>query len=103
MKTDFHFTFENLESQLRSAKAGYAAQEAQIKVEKARIEAQKASIEGLKAALKQADRDLNRKKGLFESQDISQSVFDQAQCSFDEQQAKTKSAHCLFQPIKRYG
>ena len=83
---------KNMESQLQSVKASRSAQVAQIKVEKTRIAAQKATLMGLEASLKQAKRDRQRKKGLFESKDISQSVFDQAQFGFDEKQAQYNSA-----------
>ena len=83
---------KDLESQLRSAQAGRAAQAAETEVEKARIASQRASLEGLAESLKQAERDLKRKKGLFESQDISQSTFDQALYGFDEQKAQYEAA-----------
>jgi len=87
---------KDLESQLRSAEAARAAQAAEFEVEKARISSQQASLDGLGETLKQAQRDLERKKGLFESQDISQSTLDQAQCTVDEHQAQYESAkHAL--------
>jgi HlyD family secretion protein len=75
---------KDLESQLLSAEAGYAAQAAQIEVEKAKISSQKASLVGLDASLKQARRDMERQKGLLESQDISQATYDQTKLKFDE-------------------
>ena len=87
---------KDLESQLRSAEAARAAQAAEFEVEKARISSQQASLDGLGETLKQAQRDLERKKGLFESQDISQSTLDQAQCTVDEHKAQYESArHAL--------
>ncbi len=83
---------KDLESQLNSAQAGRSAQAAQIEVENARIAGQKASLTGLAASLKEAKNDLSRKKGLLESQDISQSVFDQAQCRVDELNAQYEAA-----------
>ena len=83
---------KDLESQLLSAQAGRAAQAAQIEVEKARIDGQKADLVGLKASLKQAQRDLERQKGLLQSQDISQSAFDQTQLKLDDFQAKFNAA-----------
>ncbi len=74
----------DLQSRLLSAEASYAAQKAQLEVEKARISSQQASLVGLDASLKQSVRDLERQKGLLESQDISQSVFDQSKLRFDE-------------------
>ena len=91
---------KDLESQLRSAEAGYSAQKAEQEVEKARIASQRATLDGLAEALKQAERDLKRKKGLFESQDISQSVFDQAQCKVDEQKAQYEAAKHTLEAAK---
>jgi len=73
----------DLESHLRSAQANRSAQAARIEVENAAIASQKANIEGLAASLEEAQRDLERKKGLLESQDISLSVFDQAKYKVD--------------------
>jgi HlyD family secretion protein len=78
----------DLESQLRSARASAAAQEAQHEVEKARIASQKANLIGLEAQLKQAKRDLERQKGLLESKDISQATFDQTKLKVDEIQSQ---------------
>jgi HlyD family secretion protein len=75
---------KDLQSRLLSAEASYAAQAAQIEVEKARISSQKSSLVGLDAQLKQAQRDLDRQKGLLESQDISQAAYDQSKLRFDE-------------------
>ena len=91
---------KELESQLRSAEANRSAQAAQIEVEKARISSQQATLNGLAESLKQAERDLKRKKGLFESQDISQSVFDQAQCKVDEQKAQYEAAKHMLEAAK---
>ncbi len=87
---------KDLESQLRSTKANLAAQTAQVEVERARLLSQQASMSGLAASLKEAHNDLARKKGLLESHDISQAVFDQAQCRVDEVQAQyTAAGHTL--------
>ncbi len=83
---------KDLESQLRSVQANYAAQAAQFEVEKARIASQQATLVGLSASLKQAERDLKRQKGLLESQDISQATFDEAQVKLDELKAQYDSA-----------
>jgi HlyD family secretion protein len=83
---------KDLESQLRLAHAGRNAQEAQIEVEKARIESSKSSITGLGASLEQAEKDLERKKGLFESTDISKADFDQIKYRTDELRAQYESA-----------
>jgi len=82
---------KDLESQLRSAEAAMAAQAAQVEVEKSRIAAQQATVLGNAATLKQAQQDLERKKGLFESKDISQSTFDLSQCKYDEVKAQYES------------
>jgi len=87
---------KDLDSQLLSAEAGYAAQVAQLEVEKARVASQKATLEGLTATLKQAQRDLERQKGLLQSKDISQSTFDQTQLKFDELRSQyDASSHSL--------
>ena len=87
---------KDLESQLLSAEASYAAQMAQVKVEKAQISSRRASLSGLSASLKQAERDLERQKGLIESQDISQAAFDQTQLKVDELKAQyATSKHTL--------
>ena len=78
---------KDLESNLRSAQASCLAQAAQIEVEKARVASQQASLGGLAESLKQAERVLERQKGLFESRDISESTFDAARCRVDEQKA----------------
>jgi HlyD family secretion protein len=83
---------KDLESQLRLAEAGRNAQEAQIEVEKARIESSKATLAALGASLEQAEKDLERKKGLFESTDISKADFDQIKYRTDELRAQYESA-----------
>jgi HlyD family secretion protein len=83
---------KDLQSRLLSAQAGYSAQAAQIEVEKARIASQRANLIGLDATLKQAQRDLDRQKGLLESQDISQATYDQSKLKFDELESRYESA-----------
>lgn len=83
---------KDLESRLVSAEAGRAAQAAQIEVEKARISSQRSSLTGLTASLKQAERDLERQNGLFESKDIAQSTLDQSQTKFDEFKSQYNAA-----------
>jgi HlyD family secretion protein len=83
---------KDLESQLRLAQAGRNAQEAQTEVEKAKIESSKANLTALGASLEQAEKDLERKKGLFESTDISKADFDQIKYRVDELQAQYESA-----------
>ncbi len=75
-----------------SAQANQSAQLAQLEVEKARIASQQANLIGLDASLKQAQRDLDRQKGLLESQDISQATFDQSKLKFDGLKSQYESA-----------
>ena len=87
---------KDLESRLTSAEASRAAQVAQIEVEKARIASQQAGLIGLSASLKQAERDLERQKGLLESKDIAQATFDQVQSKYDELKSQYEaSKHTL--------
>ena len=51
---------KNLESQLRSAKASYKAQSAQINVEKSRVASQKSNLEGADSLLRNAGSDMQR-------------------------------------------
>jgi len=87
---------KDLESQLRSAMAAKEAQVAQIDVEKARISGQEATLVGLKASLKQAERDLERQKGLLDTQDIPQTTYDQARLALDDLKSRySSSQHTL--------
>ena len=79
---------KSLESQLRSAQASYKAQSAQINVEKSRVASQKSTLDGTGSLFKQAKSDMQRQKQLLESQDISQAMFDQAECTYDELKAR---------------
>lgn len=83
---------KNLESQLRLAQAGRDAQAAQIEVEKARIESNKATMEGLAASLQQAEKELERKKGLIGTGDISPADYDQIKYRTDELRAQYESS-----------
>jgi HlyD family secretion protein len=83
---------KDLESQLRLAQAGRNAQEAQIEVEKERIEASKATVVGLEASLEQAENDLKRKQGLYETHDISKADYDQVKYKVDSLRADKESA-----------
>ncbi|MFZ0033446.1 MAG: efflux RND transporter periplasmic adaptor subunit [Sedimentisphaerales bacterium] len=83
---------KDLESQLRLAEASRNAQAAQIEVEKERVEAQRANLAGLAASLEQAEKDLERKKGLFETRDISKADFDQVKYKVDTFRADSESA-----------
>ena len=83
---------KDLESQLRLAEASRAAQEAEIEVEKSRIEASKSNLVALAATLEQAQNDLERKKGLYESRDISKADFDLVKYKVDELTGQYDSA-----------
>jgi HlyD family secretion protein len=91
---------KDLESNLRSAEASRSAQAAQVEVEKARIASQEASLKGLADSLKQAERDLERQKGLYESRDISESTFDEARSKVDEQRAGYAAAEYSLEAAK---
>ena len=83
---------KDLQSHLRSAQANRSAQAARADVDKAAIASQKANLEGLASSLEEAQRDLERKKGLLESQDVSLSVFDQAKYRVDGLRAQVSAA-----------
>ena len=91
---------KDLESQLLSAQAGRSAQEAQIEVDKSRVAGQQAGLVGLEASLKQAERDLERQKGLLKSQDISQATFDQTQLKVDDLKAQYEAANHTLEAAK---
>ena len=84
---------KNFESQLRSAIASRDAQKARIEVEKANILGQKATLEGTKASLKQINLEFERQKTLLESQDISQSAFDEVECSLLQFRAQHEASN----------
>jgi HlyD family secretion protein len=83
---------KDLESQLKLAEAGRAAQEVGIEVEKSRIEGSKSTMVALAATLEQAQKDLERKKGLYESRDISKADFDLIKYKVDELAAQYEAA-----------
>ncbi|MGD0573219.1 MAG: efflux RND transporter periplasmic adaptor subunit [Sedimentisphaerales bacterium] len=83
---------KDLESQLKLAEASRLAEEAGIEVEKSRIEASKANLVALAATLEQAQNDLERKKGLFESRDISKADYDLVKYKVDELKGQYDSA-----------
>jgi len=91
---------KDLESYLRSAQANRSAQAARVEVEKAAIASQNANLEGLAASLEEAQRDLERKKGLLESQDISLSVFDQAKYRVDGLIAQVAAAKHTLESVQ---
>ena len=83
---------KDLESQLKLAVASKNAQEAQIDVEKSKLESSKQNLISLAATLEQAQKDLERKKGLFDSRDISKADFDLVKYKADELAAQYESA-----------
>jgi HlyD family secretion protein len=83
---------KDLESQLRLAEAGRSAEAAQVDVEKLRIEGQKSTLVGLAASLEQAEKDLERRKGLFESHDISKADYDLIKYKVDTLRAEYEAA-----------
>jgi HlyD family secretion protein len=91
---------EDLQSQLRSTQASKDALAAQVEVDKARISSQQAALLGLADSLEQAEKDLERKKGLIETKDISQSVFDLAQVKADEYKAQYEAAKHTLEAAK---
>ena len=83
---------KDVEAQMRSVKARYAAQEAQVVVTKAQIDSQRSQIAASEVGLKDAQRDLKRQMELLESKDVSQSVVDTAQTRVDELEAQLAGA-----------
>jgi HlyD family secretion protein len=92
---------KDLESQLRLAEASRAAKEAEIEVEKSRIEGSKSNLTALAATLEQAQKDLERKKGLYESRDISRSDFDLVKYKVDELTGQYDSARYNLEASKK--
>ncbi len=92
---------KDLESQLRLAEAGRNAQEAQIEVEKSRIESSKATVTGLAASLEQAEKDFQRKNGLYETKDISKADFDNVKYRLDTLRAEHESAKYNLEASER--
>jgi multidrug resistance efflux pump len=79
---------KDLEASLRSVKARYAAQEAQVIVTKARIESQRSQIVSAQATLKDAKLDLTRRGKLNIGEDITQTDIDHLQTKVDEADAR---------------
>lgn len=83
---------KDLEATMRSVRARYAAQEAQVVVTRARVEAQKSTIGASEVEVKDAQRDLKRQKELLASKDVSQSIVDTAQTKVDGLVARLAAA-----------
>jgi len=74
----------DLEAAVRSAKARYAAQQAQIKVAEARIAAARASMEAQRILLNDARKEMDRESNLLQTRNTSQQAYDQAKRKVDE-------------------
>lgn len=85
---------KDLESQLRIAQADRNAQEAQIEVEKEKVEGCKDDITALAASLEQAENDLKRIQGLYETLTgaVSQTEYDQVKYKVDTLRAQNSSS-----------
>ncbi len=81
----------DLESRLRSAVANREAQAAQIKVETERVNGQCSSLAGLELQLKQRERDFARQTQLLETQDVSQSAYDEAKLTYEQLQTQVEA------------
>ena len=77
----------DLEAALRSAEARREASAAQIKVSEAELASQRAQLVGNRASLAEAERELKRQGGLRETRDVSEAVFEQAECRVEELRA----------------
>lgn len=82
----------DLEANLRSAQARFDGQKVGIEVAAARVEGQRSQLAGLKATLTDAEKDLERQRGLLASHDVSQSVVDSAERRVMETRASYDSA-----------
>jgi multidrug resistance efflux pump len=78
----------DLRSQLRSAQAGRAAQQAQVKVEGARILGSEARLRALRVSLKQAELEQARTRQLCATGDLSQADLDLAETKVEELRAR---------------
>ena len=82
---------KDLEANLRSVKARYAAQKASASMGDTRIASMEASLKSAHISLADMERDLNRQKGLLSTKDVSQSIVDTAQSKYDSQKAQIES------------
>ncbi len=83
---------KDLEAALRSVKARYNGQAAELKVSEARIESQGSQIAAARVTHADAERNLRRQKQLFESKDVSEQEVEAAQAKVDELKAQLQSA-----------
>ena len=89
----------DLEAALLIAEARRAAQAAEIERATEQMAAQRAEIDGLKASLDEAQSERERQSKLLDSQDVSQSSYDQANRHVDECKARHKSAGHTLQSL----
>jgi HlyD family secretion protein len=92
---------KDLESQLRLARAGRNAQQAQIEVEKTKIECCKATLTGLEATLAQAEDELKRKQKLVETGAVSEADFEQIKYKVDSMRADRDSSKYTLEAAKQ--
>lgn len=91
----------DLEALLRSSQARRDGQAAQIEVEEARIDGQEAALLGTQASVDEARRDLDRKRELHASGDVSQQAYEQAQQRYDELSSQYASAQANLEASRR--
>lgn len=82
----------DLLSRLRAAEASRDAMTAQVQVDEASIASQRAEIAAQEVRLEQLERDLQRKRGLLESRDISQAAYDEIESRWREETARLEAA-----------
>ena len=78
----------DLQASLRSAKAHYAAQEAELQVAEQKIHSGEATLKAAQVMLTDAERDLKRQQQLLSTKDVSESIVDAAAAKVDQQQAQ---------------
>jgi HlyD family secretion protein len=83
---------KDLEAQLRAVEARSAAQASQIEMAQAQLASGRNEIEALRVELADAERDLERQKGLLNTQDVSQSIVDVAQAKVDRLRARLQGS-----------
>lgn len=80
-----------LRALLRATMARREGQDANLSVAKARLDAGKARVASNKVLLAQARRDLNRQMSLYESQDVSKTIVDDAQSLLEQREAQVQA------------
>lgn len=74
----------DLRATLRAAEANYAAREAELETAKARIDAQLASMAQTRVMIENEQRNLSRQEALLASEDVAQSVVDDARARVNQ-------------------